>query len=240
MEYRSFAYKNQSEYAVKDVSLHIQPGEYIGIVGHSGCGKSTLLRLLLGFEAPKSGVICYDGVLMRQLNLPELRRKIGTVLQDGCLFSGTIYKSISICAPDATAERVWEAVDTACLTEDIKAMPMGLQTVVSEEAQTVSGGQKQRILLARAVINRPSVLLLDEATCSLDNLVQDRIMQKLSELKATRIVIAHRLSTVQICDRILVMDHGRIAEEGSYESLMEKKGLFWQMASRQLTGKNPE
>ena len=119
-------------------------------------------------------------------------------------------------------------------------MPMGLQTVVSEEAQTVSGGQKQRILLARAVIKHPSVLFLDEATSSLDNLVQDRIMQKLSELKATRIVVAHRLSTVQSCDRILVMDHGRIAEEGSYESLMEKKGLFWQMASRQLTGKIPE
>ncbi|MBR3175380.1 MAG: ATP-binding cassette domain-containing protein [Oscillospiraceae bacterium] len=236
----SFAYKNQSEDAIKDISLHVQPGEYIGIVGQSGCGKSTLLRLLLGFEAPKSGVIYYDGILMRQLNLPELRRKIGTVLQDGCLFSGTIYMNISICAPDATAERVWEAVDAACLTEDIKAMPMGLQTVVSEEAQTVSGGQKQRILLARAVINHPSVLFLDEATSSLDNLVQDRIMQKLSELKATRIVVAHRLSTVQSCDRILVMDHGRIAEEGSYESLMEKKGLFWQMASRQLTGKIPE
>ena len=120
----SFAYKNQSEDAIKDISLHVQPGEYIGIVGQSGCGKSTLLRLLLGFEAPKSGVIYYDGILMRQLNLPELRRKIGTVLQDGCLFSGTIYKNISICAPDATAERVWEAVDAACLTEDIKAMPM--------------------------------------------------------------------------------------------------------------------
>ena len=117
---------------------------------------------------------------------------------------------------------------------------MGLQTVVSEEAQTVSGGQKQRILLARALVNRPSVLFLDEATSSLDNLLQDRVIKNLSELKVTRIVVAHRLSTVKNCDRILVMDQGRIAEEGSYESLMEKKGLFWKMASHQIAENIPQ
>ena len=230
----SFAYSGQSQTALKDISVHIHPGEYIGIVGHSGSGKSTLLRLLLGFDAPKSGVICYDGIPIKQLNMPELRRKIGTVLQDGCLFSGTIYKNISIGAPDISPERVWEAVDNACLTDDVSAMPMGLHTIVSEERQTVSGGQKQRILLARAVVNRPSVLFLDEATSSLDNLLQDRIVQNLAGLQATRIVVAHRLSTVRHCDRILVMDRGQIAEEGSYENLMEKRGLFWQMATRQI------
>ena len=236
----SFAYKNQNRAALTNISVHIHPGEYVGIVGSSGSGKSTLLRLLLGFELPNRGVICYDGIPVKQLNMPELRRRIGTVLQDGCLFSGTIYKNISIGAPDITPERVWETADIACLADDIKAMPMGLQTVVSEEAQTVSGGQKQRILLARALVNRPSVLFLDEATSSLDNLLQDRVIKNLSELKVTRIVVAHRLSTVKNCDRILVMDQGRIAEEGSYESLMEKKGLFWKMASHQIAENIPQ
>lgn len=230
----SFAYRNQSTFALKDISLHIHPGEYIGIVGPSGSGKSTLLRLLLGFEVPQGGVISYDGVPMKQLNLPELRRKIGTVLQDGCLFAGSIEKNISIGAPGASPERVREAAEAACLAEDIDAMPMGMKTMVSEEAQTVSGGQKQRILLARAIVKKPSVLILDEATSSLDNIVQDRIVQNLAALKATRIVVAHRLSTVRGCDRILVLNQGRIEEEGPFESLMEKDGLFRQMAVRQI------
>ena len=240
----SFAYMSSGKPVLEDISIHIRPGEYVGIVGYSGCGKSTLLRLLLGFEAPLSGVIRYDGVPMRQLNMPELRRKIGTVLQDGCLFTGTIRKNISINAPDVTLERIGEAVDIACLTEDINAMPMGLQTVVSEDARTLSGGQKQRILLARAIVSHPSVLFLDEATSSLDNILQDRVVRNLSRLKATRVVVAHRLSTVRDCDRILVMDGGRIVEEGNYESLMEQEGLFRQMASRQIAenteeGRNP-
>ena len=235
----TFAYREQSLPALKDVSLHISPGEYVGIVGCSGSGKSTLLRLLLGFETPKSGVIYYDGVPLQQLCLPELRHRIGTVLQDGCLFSGSIARNISVGAPDLTSERIQEAIDIACLTEDVAAMPMGLQTLVSEEAQTVSGGQKQRILLARAVVNHPSVLFLDEATSSLDNRTQDRIIQNLAGLQATRLVVAHRLSTVRACDRILVMSEGRIAEIGTYESLMEKKGLFWELASRQLPEISP-
>ena len=233
----SFAYKGQNRAVLRDVSVHIHSGEYVGIVGQTGSGKSTLLRLLLGFETPGAGVICYDGVPTKLLNMPELRRKIGTVLQDGCLFTGTIYKNISIGAPGIRPEQVQKAVDTACLTDEIKAMPMGLQTVVSEEGYTISGGQKQRILLARAIINHPSLLLLDEATSSLDNRLQKRITQNLSELKATRIVVAHRLSTIQNCDRILVLDKGQLVEEGSYESLMDKRGIFWQMASRQIPEK---
>ena len=162
------------------------------------------------------------------------------MLQDGCIFSGSIYKNVSISAPSITPEQVRELMDTVCLSEEIGEMPMGLMTLISEEAQTISGGQKQRILLARAIANKPRILFLDEATSSLDNLLQDRVIKNLSELKVTRIVVAHRLSTVKNCDRILVMDQGRIAEEGSYESLMEKKGLFWKMASHQIAENIPQ
>ena len=221
--------------AVNHLTLKLMPGETIGIVGESGCGKSTLLRLLLGFEKPDSGEIFYDGVSLKKLNLPELRRSIGTVLQDGCIFSGSIYKNISIAAPAITAEGVREAVETVCLADEIDQMPMGLNTLISEESQTISGGQKQRILLARAIANKPKILFLDEATSSLDNLVQEKIADNLALLASTRVVIAHRLSTVRSCDRIVVIHGGEIAEVGSYEELMQRGGLFYQMASRQMT-----
>ena len=231
----SFRYPGQEKPTLKNISLHVRPGEYVGIVGESGCGKSTLLRLLLGFEKPDSGEIFYDGVSLRKLNLPELRRSIGTVLQDGCIFSGSIYKNISIAAPSITAEGVREAVETVCLADEIEQMPMGLNTLISEETQTISGGQKQRILLARAIANKPKILFLDEATSSLDNLVQEKIADNLAQLASTRVVIAHRLSTVRSCDRIVVIHGGEIAEVGSYEELMQRGGLFYQMASRQMT-----
>jgi len=230
----SFHYEGQEKAALNNVSLHVKPGEYLGIVGESGSGKSTLLRLLLGFEKPDSGEIFYDGVSLKKLNLPELRRSIGTVLQDGCIFSGSIYKNISISAPAITPEQVQEVVKTVCLAEEIEEMPMGLNTLISEETQTISGGQKQRILLARAIANKPRILFLDEATSSLDNLVQEEIADNLSRLASTRVVIAHRLSTVRSCDRIAVLHDGEIAEIGSYEELMQKQGLFFRMASRQM------
>lgn len=229
----SFAYGKGDKLQLSDVNLHIKPGEYVALVGPSGCGKSTLLRLLLGFEKPLRGKIYYDGVELERINKPELRRKMGVVLQDGVLFSGSIYRNIRIARPTATHEQVLEAVRAVALEEDIAAMPLGLNTVVSEQAQTVSGGQKQRILLARAVIGQPSVLMLDEATSALDNITQARVCENLAKLGSTRIVVAHRLSTVKDCDRIVVMDAGRIVEEGSFSQLMEKKGAFWQLARMQ-------
>ena len=236
----SFRYEGQEKPALNNVSLHIKPGEYLGIVGESGSGKSTLLRLLLGFEKPASGEIFYDGVSLKKLNLPELRRSIGTVLQDGCIFSGSIYKNVSISAPSITPEQVRELMDTVCLSEEIGEMPMGLMTLISEEAQTISGGQKQRILLARAIANKPRILFLDEATSSLDNLTQEKIANNLARLASTRIVIAHRLSTVRGCDRIIVLHNGQIAEQGSYDELMRKRGRFFRMASRQMAHSETE
>ncbi len=231
----TFGYDKEQEPVLKDFSLHVRPGEYIGVVGPSGCGKSTLLKLLLGFEKPQRGKIYYDNLDIDSLDKAELRKKFGVVLQDGGLISGNIYENISITAPDVTRERVDEVVDGVGLGEDIAQMPMGLHTVVSEESGTISGGQKQRILIARAIIGKPKLVFLDEATSALDNTTQAQIGETLDKLDATKIVIAHRLSTVIGCDRIIVMDEGRIKEEGTYDELMKRKGMFYELASRQLS-----
>lgn len=230
----SFAYDEASGLVLNDLSVHIESGEYVGIVGASGCGKSTLLKLLLGFEKPQSGKIFYDSKDIDRMDKRELRKKFGVVLQDGRLIGGSIFDNITISSPKATikdAERVAEQVGIA---EDIKRMPMGMHTVVSEMGGTISGGQQQRILIARAIVGKPKILFFDEATSALDNVTQAMVCESLNKLHATRLVIAHRLSTVMDCDRILVMDKGRIVEEGSYEALMEQHGLFYELASRQL------
>lgn len=230
----SFAYKEGMPYAIRDLSLHISPGEYIGIVGPSGCGKSTLLNLLLGFEKPSSGKIFYDGRDIDTFDKRELRKRFGVVLQHGGLITGSINENITITNPSATLKQVQRAVREAGLEEDIANMPMGLHTVLSEGDGSISGGQKQRILIARAIVGNPKFLFFDEATSELDNTAQAAVSQNLDKLKATRIVIAHRLSTIIHCDRILVMNEGQIVEEGNYEQLMEKKGLFYRLASRQI------
>lgn len=229
-----FAYSEESGLVLKDLSIHIKAGEYIGIVGSSGCGKSTLLKLLLGFEKPTSGKIYYDSKDVDRMDKRELRKKFGVVLQDGRLIAGSIFDNIVISSPGATlkdAERVAEAVG---LADDIAQMPMGMHTVLSEMGGTISGGQQQRILIARAIVGKPSILFFDEATSALDNVTQAMVCESLGKLNATRLVIAHRLSTIADCDRILVMDQGRVAEEGNFEELMAKKGLFYELASRQM------
>ncbi len=231
----TFGYDKEQEPVLKDISLHVEPGEYIGIVGSSGCGKSTLLKLLLGFEKPQIGKIYYDNQDIDGLDKRELRKKFGVVLQDGGLISGSIYENITITAPGVKMERVNETVHDVGLEDDIKGMPMGLYTVVSEEADTISGGQRQRILIARAIVGKPKVIFLDEATSALDNTTQSQIVDTLEGLNATKIVIAHRLSTVMNCDRIIVMDKGRIKESGNYQELMEQKGLFYDLAIRQIS-----
>ena len=202
-------------------------------MGASGSGKSTLLKLLLGFEKPDEGRVCYDGKDLRQLDKREVRKQLGVVLQNGRLIAGSIYENITITAPHATMEEVKAVIEAVGLKDDIAQMPMGVHTVLSESSGTISGGQRQRILIARAIINRPAVLIFDEATSALDNVTQAAVCESLERMNVTRIVVAHRLSTVRNCDRILVLDNGKIAEEGSYESLMAKNGLFRQFATRQ-------
>ena len=234
LDHVSFAYEEGLPPIFTDLSLHIEAGEYIGIVGSSGCGKSTLLKLLLGFEKPTSGKIYYDNQDMEDLDLQELRKKFGVVLQNGELISGSIYDNITITTPNANPRHVEKIVEAVGLAKDIDEMPMGLQTVVSEQCGTISGGQKQRILIARAIINNPKVVFFDEATSALDNITQAQVCETLEKMSGTKLVIAHRLSTIKNCDRIIVLDRGTIVEEGNYDALMEKKGLFFELASRQL------
>ena len=230
----SFRYSDDGPLILDDLSLRIDPGEYVGIVGKSGCGKSTLMRLMLGFEKPLTGGIYYDNYDLAKVDKTSLRRKIGCCLQSGSLFTGDLFHNITITAPWATHEDAWDALRMACLEDDVRNMPMGLHTVVQEGGGGFSGGQKQRILIARALISKPDIIFFDEATSALDNISQKAVSDNLDELMCTRVVIAHRLSTIRHCDRIIVLDKGRIAEEGTFEELMENKGLFYEMAQRQL------
>ena len=231
----TFAYNEESGTVINHLSLHVKAGEYVGIVGSSGSGKSTLLKLLLGFEKPQIGRIYYDGKDIDSMDKRELRKKFGVVLQDGGLIPGSIQENITITAPGTGVKRVNEVIKEVGLEEDIKAMPMGIHTVLSENSGTISGGQKQRILIARAIVGKPKILFFDEATSALDNVTQAMVCVSLEKLNATRIVIAHRLSTVINCDRILVMEHGELLEEGNYEELMAKKGRFYDLAIRQIS-----
>ena len=230
----SFRYQEDGPLILDDLSLKIEPGEYIGIVGKSGCGKSTLMRLMLGFEQPLTGGIYYDNYDLAKVDKASLRRKIGCCLQSGSLFTGDLFHNITITAPWATHDDAWEALRMACLEEDVRRMPMGLHTVVSEGGGGFSGGQKQRILIARALISKPDIILFDEATSALDNISQKAVSDNLDELMCTRVVIAHRLSTIRHCDRIIVLDKGKIVEQGNFEELMANKGLFYEMSLRQL------
>ena len=229
----SFRYQEDGPLILDDLSLKIEPGEYVGIVGKSGCGKSTLMRLMLGFEQPLTGGIYYDNYDLAKVDKASLRRKIGCCLQSGSLFTGDLFHNITITAPWATHDDAWEALRMASLEEDVRRMPMGLHTVVSEGGG-FSGGQKQRILIARALISKPDIIFFDEATSALDNISQKAISDNLDELMCTRVVIAHRLSTIRHCDRIIVLDKGKIVEQGNFEELMANKGLFYEMSLRQL------
>ena len=229
----SFRYSEDGPYILNDLSLKVRPGEYVAVVGKTGCGKSTLIRLLLGFERPESGVIYYDGKDMNNLDLPSLRRKIGTVMQDAGLFQGDIYSNIVITAPQLTVNDAWAAAEMAGIAEDIRAMPMGMNTLISEGQGGISGGQRQRIMIARAIAPKPKLLIFDEATSALDNKTQKQVSEALDSMGCTRLVIAHRLSTIRHCDRILVLDGGRIIEDGNYDELIEKGGFFAELVERQ-------
>jgi ABC-type bacteriocin/lantibiotic exporter with double-glycine peptidase domain len=229
----TFRYIKDGPKIIDNMSMKIRAGEYVAIVGPSGCGKSTLMRLLLGFEKPEQGGIFYDGRNLNKINLQSLRRRIGTVMQQGGLFNDSIYANIAISAPSLSMKEAWAAAEIACIADDIREMPMGMHTIISEGQGGISGGQKQRLMIARAIAPKPSILIFDEATSALDNIAQKKVTQALDSLNCTRIVIAHRLSTIRSCGRILYLGNGRILEEGTYEELMEKKGLFAEMVERQ-------
>ena len=232
-----FRYEENTPYVLTNMNLKIRSGEYVAIVGRTGCGKSTLVRLLLGFEKPERGAVFYDGRDLEQLDPRTLRKHIGVVTQNGQLFQGDIFSNITISAPQLTLDEAWEAAEIAGIAQDIREMPMGMQTIISEGQGGVSGGQKQRLMIARAVAPKPKVLIFDEATSALDNKTQKQVSDALDRLKCTRIVIAHRLSTIRHCDRILVMDKGVIIEEGNYDELIAKKGAFAELVERQRLDK---
>ena len=233
LDHVSFRYDESGPYILNDLSLSIKPGEYVAVVGRTGCGKSTLVRLLLGFEKPEKGAVCYDRKSLTKLDLPSLRKKIGTVMQDAGLFQGDIFSNIVITAPELTLDDAWEAAETAGIADDIRAMPMGMNTIVSEGQGGVSGGQRQRLMIARAIAPKPKLLIFDEATSALDNRTQKQVSEALDAMGCTRIVIAHRLSTIKHCDRILVLEGGSIVEDGTYDELIEKGGFFAELVERQ-------
>lgn len=229
----SFRYNENMPLVLDDLTLKIRPGQYVAIVGSTGCGKSTLMRILLGFEKPQKGAVYYGGKDLNTIDLKSLRRKIGVVLQDGKLFQGDIFSNITISAPRLTLDDAWEAAEMAGLAEDIRRMPMGMHTIISEGSGGISGGQRQRLLIARAIAPKPKILMFDEATSALDNLTQKKVSESLDKLKCTRIVIAHRLSTIRHCDRILYLEQGKIVEDGTYDELIALNGKFAQLVERQ-------
>ena len=233
----SFRYGDDQPYVLQDLSFKVRPGEYVALVGASGCGKSTIMRLMLGFEKPERGSILYGPHDISKVDLRSLRQHVGVVMQDGQLFMGDIASNITISAPTATLDDAWDAAEVAGIAEDIRKMPMGMQTLVTEGGGGVSGGQRQRLMIARAVCGQRRILMLDEATSALDNKTQKHVSDSLEALKCTRIVVAHRLSTVRHCDRILVVEGGRIAEEGTYEELIEMDGIFADLVERQRLDK---
>ena len=228
-----FRYTEDGPLILKNVSIRIKPGEFVAFVGPSGSGKSTLLRLLLGFEQPESGKIYYDGQDLGSLDIREVRQKIGVVLQTSRLMPTDIFRNIVGNSPLTKAD-AWDAAERAGLADDVRAMPMEMHTVVSEGGGGFSGGQKQRLMIARAIVNKPRILFLDEATSALDNRTQAIVTQSLDQLQATRIVVAHRLSTIINADRIFVLVNGRVEEQGTHEELMKLGGHFAELAKRQI------
>ena len=234
----SFRYPGQDQgtKVLDDVSLQVRPGEFVAIVGPSGSGKSTLMRLLLGFETPDAGSVTYDGRELPTLDLRDVRRQIGVVLQQAQLLPTDIVGNIIGFAPLLNIDDAWEAARLAGLEEDIRRMPMGMHTLVGEGGGNLSSGQRQRLLIARAIVRRPRVLLLDEATSALDNATQAIVSDSLTnQLRGiTRVVIAHRLDVVVKADRIYVLKDSRIVQSGPYHQLLEESGPFRELARRQM------
>jgi len=234
LQHVSFRYDPAAPRVIEDVSLAIEPGEKLAIVGRTGSGKSTLGQLLLGLHRPTEGRVLYGGAPVEEYDLRRLRRRFGVVLQEPFLFSGSIRDNVALNDPSLPLERIREAARTACIADEIEAMPMGFETLLAEGGGGLSGGQRQRLALARALAHEPSLLLLDEATSHLDVVTERQVDENLSRLRCTRIVIAHRLSTVRNADRIAVLLGGQLVELGTHDELMAKLGFYEALVREQL------
>ena len=230
----SFRYSDDGPLILNDVTIHALPGEFVALVGESGAGKSTVFRLALGLEKPQFGAVYFDGHDLDRLNWSSVRSSVGTVPQDAHLRPQTVMDNIIGVDGELNEDDAWRAARLARVETDISAMPMGMYTVSSESAAAFSGGQVQRFMLAAALARNPKLLLLDEATNWLDNRTQADIMEQIEQLSVTRIVSAHRLSTIRRADRIYVLQGGRVVQEGTFEALMETEGVFRDLVTRQL------
>lgn len=230
-----FKYPSEPEPTLIDVSFEAAPGECVAIVGASGSGKSTLARLLAGLYEPSEGAIAFDGRDLRAWDLTRLRKRLGIVTQDTRLFAGTIRDNVSLFDHEVTQDEIERACRIACIHETIDAMPMGYDTVLADGGSSLSGGQRQRLSLARALLLRPSVLVLDEATSALDVVTERRVQEELRRLECTRVIVAHRLSTIVEADKILMLDHGRIVGMGRHESLLKSCNEYRQLVHSQTS-----
>ena len=230
----SYRYDPDGPLVLDDVTIHARPGEFVAIAGESGAGKSTLFRLALGFDRPTAGAVYYDGRDLRHLNLKQVRRRIGAVPQSVGLHPLDLWDNLVGHQGQVASDEVWAAVRVADIEKEIRAMPMGMMTMVGASGNVLSGGESQRVTIARSVIGNPRIMLFDEATNWLDNESQARVMRNLTALTSTRVVIAHRLSTLQQADRIYVLQAGRIVQSGSFDELMEGDGVFRELVRRQV------
>ena len=221
--------------AIDDLTLSVHAGEKVALVGESGCGKSTLMKLILGVEKPMTGAIYIDGRDLASLDVRAYRRHVGSVFQFSRLIPGTVRSNIGFTPRRVSDEEAWEAAEKACIADDLRAMPLGLDTEISESNSSgFSGGQRQRILIARAFATKPAIMVLDEATSALDNITQKKVLDAVYREQCTVLMVAHRLSTVVDCDRILVMDGGKIVEDGTYDELMAEDGMFSRLVRKQV------
>ena len=230
----SFRYGDNLPFVVRNVSVDIRAGMTVAIVGRSGCGKSTLARMIAGLYRPTEGQVTFDGHDLMRLELKSLRRQIGVVFQSPSLFAGSIRAAIGLSDPTATLERIVDAARLAVVDEDIRAMPMGYDTILSDGGASLSGGQRQRVALARALGHKPAMLILDEATSALDSETERRVIKNLEDLRCTRIVLAHRLSTIVNADLILVMDGGEVVETGTHHELLSRGQHYSRLVAAQL------
>jgi len=226
-----FRYIHDGPRVLKGLDLAVPAGSMVALVGPSGAGKSTITRLLLGFDTPEQGQVLFDGRDLRSLDPTLVRAQMGVVVQDGAITRGTIIRNI-LGATSTDEDKAWAAAEKAALADDIRAMPMKMQTIV--DPSNVSGGQAQRILLARALVRQPAILILDEATSALDNASQLEVTNAMTELNATRVIVAHRLSTIRSADLIVVLDAGVAVESGTFDELMAIDGVFKSLVTRQI------